>query len=168
MIIEKNKVVTLDYSLYEKEPGGQLIEETFGKDPLVFIFGIGMMIPAFEANLMGKATGEEFSFGIKSEQAYGPRAKEAVVEVPIENFAVDGKIDRDKLQVGVPLQVQDQKGHMHQGVIVKVGINTIMVDFNHPMAGVDLYFKGKIKSIREATQEELDHGHVHGPGGHHH
>ena len=168
MTVDKNRVIELDYKLYEKELAGQLIEETFGKEPLAFIFGIGMMIPAFEANLIGKGAGDEFSFGIKSEQAYGPRAEEAVVEVPIENFAVDGKIDREQLQVGVPLQVQDQSGHMHQGVVVKVAINTITIDFNHPMAGVDLYFTGKIKSIREATQEELDHGHVHGPGGHQH
>jgi len=87
MSIEKNKAVTVHYRLKEGGEDGQLIEETFGKNPLSFIYGIGMMIPGFEANLQGKKEGESYAFLLSPEEAYGPLNNEAVVDIPIANFA---------------------------------------------------------------------------------
>lgn len=161
MKIEKNVVVDLDYTLRKDDKEGDIIEQTQDGNPLVFIFGIGMMIPSFEENLEGKEAGEEVSFGIKAENAYGKHDAQAVMEVPIKYFEVDGKIDRDKLQVGTPIQMQDQEGRAYRGIILNQGIEEIKVDFNHPMAGQDLHFTVTINNVREATESELDHGHVH-------
>ena len=161
MQIQKNKVVSLDYKLTEDTAEGSLIEETFGGQPLQFIYGIGMMIPAFEEHIEGKGSGDEIAFGLKAEEAYGQREDEAILEVDIQHFAVDGQIDRDKIVLGEQIQMQDQEGRVHYGKIDKVGIDKVTVDFNHPMAGHNLYFQVKINEVREATASELDHGHIH-------
>jgi FKBP-type peptidyl-prolyl cis-trans isomerase SlyD len=161
MSIEKNNVVVLDYKLQNGGADGDLIEETYGTDPLSFIYGIGQMIPAFEENLEQKSQGDAFSFLIKAEEGYGVHDENAVLDLPIEQFAVDGNIDRDQLQPGSPIRMQDTEGATYQGKILGVSIQHVKVDFNHPMAGVDLYFSGEIRTIREATDSELDHGHVH-------
>lgn len=161
MKIEKNAVVDLDYTLRKDDTEGAIIEQTQDGNPLVFIFGIGMMIPSFEEQLEGREAGEKVSFGIKAENAYGTHDAQAVMDVPINYFEVDGKIDRDKLQTGTPVQMQDQEGRAYRGIILNQGIEEIKVDFNHPMAGQDLHFTVTINNVREATESELDHGHVH-------
>ena len=162
MIIEKNKVVTLDYTLRKNDESGDVIEDTFSGDALTFIFGIGMMIPAFEENIEGKKSGDEASFGIPAENAYGVRDEAAEIEVPLDYFAdEEGKVDRDKLVPGHPISLQDSQGQVYQGVIVSPGIEKVKIDFNHPMADQDLHFTVKIKEVRDAAESELDHGHVH-------
>ncbi len=161
MNIVKNTVVSLDYKLTEKDKNGELIEQTHGSEPLKFIFGIGQMIPAFEENIEGKKSGDEVDFGIVAEDAYGLFEDEAVMDFDIQQFAVDGKVDRDKLQVGKRITMQDNQGNAYHGNITEIGIDKIKVDFNHPMAGIDLFFSVKINDVREATSSELDHGHVH-------
>jgi FKBP-type peptidyl-prolyl cis-trans isomerase SlyD len=161
MKIEKNVVVDLDYTLRKDNQEGTVIEATKDSKPLVFIFGIGMMIPAFEENLEGKTTGDLVNFGIQAENAYGTHDAEAIMDVPIKYFEIDGKIEREKLVEGMPVNMQDTEGRMYTGVIQNQGIETITVDFNHPMAGQDLHFSVKINSVREATESELDHGHIH-------
>jgi len=161
MKIEKNVVVDLDYTLRKDNQEGEIIEETTGGKPLVFIYGVGMMIPSFEENIEGKITGDAVSFGIKSEDAYGSHDAQAVMDVPLQYFEVDGKIDRDKLVEGMPVNMQDVEGRMYNGVILSQGIETIKVDFNHPMAGQDLHFSVKINNVRQATESEIDHGHIH-------
>ena len=161
MIIEKNKVVELDYKLHEGSLAGNLIEETFGAKPLTFIFGIGQMIPAFEENLEEKKAGDAFAFLVKAAEGYGEYDSNALISIPIEQFAVEGQIDRDALQADHPIKMQDMEGKSYQGIIKKVGIDQVDIDFNHPMAGVDLYFSGIVLGVREATDSELDHGHIH-------
>jgi len=169
MNIQQNTVVSLHYSLRDGSAEGELIEETFGGEPLTFIFGIGQMIAGFEANLNGKNTGDSYGFLLSPEEAYGAVDTEALVEVPIENFADEnGNVDRDYLVTGAPIHMTDEDGHRYRGIVAEVKLNTVIVDFNHPMAGKSLYFSGEILSVRPATESELDHGHVHGPGGHHH
>ena len=168
MQIKNNTVVHLNYKLQKDDNKGDLIEETYGKDPLAFIFGIGQMIPEFEANLQGKEPNDSFSFGIKAENAYGTRQENAVVELPIESFKVDGKIDHERLKPGMMITMQDNQGRRHNGKIMKYQLDKVTIDFNHPMAGQNLFFSGEIISVRNATESELDHGHVHGPGGHQH
>jgi FKBP-type peptidyl-prolyl cis-trans isomerase SlyD len=162
MQISKNKVVSLHYRLTEEGPQGQLIEETYTSDPLQFIYGIGMMIPSFEENLESLSGGDTFSFTLNPEDAYGAYEEEAVIEIPISSFEDEnGQVDRDRLQVGSPLQMMDQQGRAYHGVVLEPRLESIVVDFNHPMAGRTLHFTGEIITVRDATPSELDHGHVH-------
>ncbi len=168
MIIDQNTVVTLHYKLQEDNAEGELIEETHGGEPLTFLFGVGQMIPEFEAKLEGKAAGDHFAFGIAHTDAYGPYDEDAVAALPLEIFMHEGEIDMEMLQQGQMIPLRDEEGRMLYGTVEEVRENDVVMDFNHPMAGVDLYFTGQIESVRAATQEEIDHGHVHGEGGHHH
>lgn len=168
MKIAKHTVVTLHYKLQESSASGDLIEETSGGEPLVFLQGVGQMIPEFERQLEGKATGDNFAFGIKSTDAYGEYNDEAKIKIPIETFMVDGKLATELLQEGKTIPMRDQEGNMIYGTVLDVGEKEVGMDFNHPMAGMDLYFSGKIEDIREATASEIEHKHVHGPGGHQH
>ncbi len=168
MIIAANKVVSVHYTLTEDTADGQLVETTTGGQPLVFIFGVGMMIPDFEKNINGMAIGDKFAFGIEAANAYGIQDPAAIVEVPKHVFEENGKIPDGLLDVGNMLPMQDQEGHQMQGMVAWVGEDKVKLDFNHPMAGVDLFFTGHVEAVRDAEPIELEHGHVHGDGGHHH
>lgn len=167
-MIEKNKVVSLNYKLTRDNNQGELIEETYGSQPLTFLYGLGQMIPKFEEELNGKKTGDKFSFGIKAAEAYGENNAQMVVDLPASIFMVDGKIDTNTVKVGAVLPMQDNEGHQMNGMVVEMNDETIKMDFNHPLAGQDLFFDGDIVEVRDATAEELEHGHVHGAGGHQH
>ena len=165
MKIDKHKVVTLHYKLQEKSAEGDLVEETFGSDPLVFLYGAGAMIPKFEQELSGMAEGDTFAFGIPSAEAYGDYNPDAIAPVPTEAFVVDGELAEDLLQVGRVIPMRDNEGNQLLGTVMEIGEEQVQMNFNHPMAGVDLYFSGRIEDVREATEEEVEHGHVHGKGG---
>ena len=168
MIRNKSKVIAVNYNLFKNTAKGEMIESTEGKEPLVFLSGLGQMIPEFEANVVNLSVGEMFSFGIKAENAYGKRTEEAVIELPQDIFMKDGKLV-EEVVVGNVLPLQDQNGHVHPAKIVAINDNnTITAAVNHPLADQDLHFTGSILEIREATEEEMNHGHVHGAGGHHH
>ena len=168
MIIAKNTVVSLHYRLQENNENGDMVEETFRSDPLLLLYGAGQMIPEFERQLEGKASGENFAFGIKSEEAYGEFNEEAVVLLPLDTFMVDGRIADELLVPGRMIPMSDGQGNRLNGMVQEVSEEGVVIDFNHPMAGQDLFFTGVVESVREATPEEISHGHVHGPGGHHH
>lgn len=168
MKIDKNKVVSLLYELHVGNANGELVEKVDPAEPFVFIFGTGGLLPEFESNLLGKEAGDKFEFGIKSENAYGNIALEAIVDLPKSIFMVNGELATEMLQVGNMVPMRDQQGHPLHGKVLAVEIETVKMDFNHPMAGKDLFFTGEILEVRNATEEELCHGHVHGPGGHHH
>jgi len=168
MVIMKNKAVTISYVL--RNENSTLIEQTTPDKPLAFLFGVGGMLPDFEAHLLGLEKGNSFDFEIKSNRAYGEVDKSAVVDLPIETFVFDGKLAEDMLVVGkmIPMR-NDQKQLIHGKIVeVKKGEEKVIMDFNHPLAGVDLHFTGKVLEVREATAEEIAHGHVHGLGGHQH
>lgn len=168
MSIQKNHVVSLHYRLTEDSVEGEFLEETYGSEPLSFIFGVGMMLPSFEENLESKSLGDQFAFTLEPENAYGLYDEQAVVDIPIGSFADEnGEIDRSKLLEGAPLTMHDNEGRTFRGVVTEPKIDSIVVDFNHPMSGRTLHFKGEILEVRPATPSELDHGHVH-PGGHDH
>lgn len=168
MVIETNKVVSVHYTLTEGTAEGQLVESTQGRDPLMFIYGVGMMLPEFERNLEGLKTGDNFAFAIPAAEAYGEYDNNALVEVPKNIFEQDGKIPDGLLEIGNMLPLQDQDGNRLDGMVAWVGLDKVKLDFNHPMAGVDLFFTGHVEALRDADATELAHGHVHGPGGHHH
>ena len=168
MVIAKNTVVSLHYRLTENDVLGELVEETFGGEPLVFLFGAGQMIPEFERQLAGKTSGEQFAFGIKSEEAYGDHDPDAVVQLPMSTFEEDGGVDQDMLKIGTIIPMSDDQGNRLNGMVREVSAEGVLIDFNHPMAGVDLFFTGTVGILRAATATEIEHGHVHGTGGHHH
>ncbi len=161
MAIKKNDVVILHYKLQEENEEGELVESTFGSEPLKFIFGIGQMIPAFEENLESKAEGENFAFGIPAEEGYGLYDDRAIANIPLKDFERDGKINPEDVALGKSVNLQDHQGNQYTGRITEIENEMVKIDFNHPMAGIDLHFTGEIVNVREATESELDHGHVH-------
>ncbi|MFN4081237.1 MAG: peptidylprolyl isomerase [Saprospiraceae bacterium] len=168
MTVAQNKVVLVHYTLTENDANGEVIESTENRDPLAFISGIGMMIPAFEAHLQGMKAGDKFAFAIKAGDAYGEFDENAIVQVPKGAFETEGNIPEGLLDIGNVLPMRDQEGNHFEGAVVAVDDAMVTLDFNHPMAGVDLFFTGHIHEVRDAQPEELAHGHVHGPGGHQH
>lgn len=170
MLIDNNKVVSLHYKLEIDEDGSTItVDQSSEEQPLVFLFGTGMLLPEFESNISGKKVGDQFDFILSPENGYGTSQPEQIVEISIDSFRdPEGNIDRELLVVGKILPMQDNHGQRFNGLITKVSIETITMDFNHPLADKTLHFTGHIVEVRDATAEELDHGHVHGPGGHHH
>lgn len=162
MEITDKKVVSLIYELRQDSASGDVVEQVEKTNPLQFIFGSGNLLPKFEENLSGLKTGDAFEFGLKSEDAYGPVVDNAIVDVPKNIFEVEGEIDQNILQVGNMVPMMDNEGRRLNGRIMEITDDTVKMDFNHPMAGEDLHFKGEVTEIREATEEELAHGHVHG------
>jgi FKBP-type peptidyl-prolyl cis-trans isomerase SlyD len=129
--------------------------------------GVMQMIPEFEAQVLDLNAGGTFSFGIKAENAYGSRTEEAIIELPQDMFMKEDKL-AEEVVVDNILPLQDQNGQMVPAKVVSINKETITVDVNHPLADQNLHFTGTVKEVREATSEELEHGHVHGPGGHDH
>lgn len=161
MVIEKNKVVSLVYELRTDSSQGEVIEALSDQNPLTFLYGSGSLLPKFEENISGLKVGDAFDFELKSDEAYGAVAAEAVVDIPKHVFMVDGQFDENMVQVGNAIPMMDNQGNRLNGVVLEVESDTVKMDFNHPLAGDDLFFKGKIVEVREATQEEMEHGHIH-------
>jgi FKBP-type peptidyl-prolyl cis-trans isomerase SlyD len=168
MQILPNKVVSLSYTLKLNDANGEVIEVADNSNPLVFIYGTGNMLPRFEENLSTLAAGDPFEFTLASHDAYGEFDLDAVIELSKDIFRVDGQIEEGLLEVNSIIPMQDNEGHVLQGKIVSVDLGSVRMDFNHPMAGKTLHFNGTILDVREATADELSHGHVHGEGGHQH
>ncbi|MES2727247.1 MAG: peptidylprolyl isomerase [Bacteroidota bacterium] len=167
MAIEANNVVTLSYKLSDNKTGVQ-IEETSADNPMVFLFGSGGLIPEFEINIQGKNVGDTFEFSIDAENAYGNHQPQEIGKIPVDSFFnEDGKLEEEYVYVGALVPMTDQDGNQLQGVVVDITDEYVEMDFNHPLAGIDLKFEGKILNVRPATQEELSHGHAHGADGHH-
>lgn len=165
MIAEKNSVVSIVYELRSGSKEGEIVEALTPENPLTFVFGTGGLLPKFEENLSGLNSGDSFEFLLNSEDAYGPVVESAVVNVPKSIFMVEGQIDENLLKLGNTVPMMDAEGRRMNGKILAIDEEAVQMDFNHPMAGNDLFFKGKVSEIREATEEELSHGHVHADGG---
>ena len=155
MEINLNKVVSLSYTL---EVDGDVIETVTAEKPMMFIFGTGYLLPKFEENIKGKKVGDTFDFTLDAPDAYGNVNEEAIVELPKSVFEIDGKIQDNVLFVGNVLPMMDSEGNRLQGAIDEVKENTIVMNFNHPLAGASLHFSGKVEEIREATKTELTNG----------
>lgn len=161
------KVITLHYNLFKDNETGEAIESSTGKQPLTFLSGVGQMIPDFENNVVGLNAGDTFSFGIAAIDAYGERTDEAIIDLDQEMFKKDGEL-MEEVALGNIIPLQDQEGRMVPATVLAINETTVTVDVNHPLAGQDLHFTGEVLEVREATGEEISHGHVHGPGGHQH
>lgn len=169
MKISPNKVVTITYELQTDEADQRVVVEVADEsNPLVFLYGVGSMIPRFEEELAGLTIGDDFTFSISPEEGYGVFDEQAVTPLPIDIFKIDGIVDFSILKVGSYVPLTDQDGHTLRAKVVQVLPDSVMMDFNHPMAGKNLHFTGKVSAVRNANPDELSHGHVHGDGGVHH
>ncbi|MEE9460633.1 MAG: peptidylprolyl isomerase, partial [Bacteroidales bacterium] len=141
MIVEKNKVISLSYELKVE---GETVETVGTDSPLMFLFGTDNLLPKFEENLNGLKLNDGFDFDLVTADAYGPVADDAIVDVPLQAFAVDGEIDHENLKVGNHIPMLDQSGKRLNGVVVKFNDEFVTMDFNHPLAGNNLHFSGKV------------------------
>jgi len=170
MTISNNKVVAVNYHLSAnvEDESPELIEQTTKETPFVFIFGSGQLLPDFEKNLLNKKVGDKFDFAVLPKNGYGISDAEMVTKIPKEAFHIDGVFDAERVIEGEELMMNDADGNELMGFVSEIGDDYVIMDFNHPLADHHLHFVGEVLSVREATAEELDHGHVHGAGGHHH
>lgn len=167
MKIEKNKVVTLSYELrILNESGDESLVETADKEqPMAFIYGMSGLPEQFEDQLGALSEGDSFDFKLGVEEGYGAVDENAIVDLPKTAFQIDGAVPDNLLVAGNFIPMTDSEGNQLQGLVKSVNPDTVTMDFNHPLAGKELYFKGKVENVREATPDELAHGHVHGAGG---
>lgn len=154
MQIAKHKVVSIDYALTNDE--GDLIDTSKGSDPLTYLHGVGGIIPGLEQALEGRISGEQFNVSIEPDNAYGHRQDELQQVVSREQFS-----DVDDLQVGMRFRASTDSGDPLVMTVVEVGESTVTVDGNHQLAGETLHFEVAIRDVREATPEEISHGHAH-------
>ena len=159
MTIQKNSVVTISYTL--KDETGGLIESSEGQEPLTYLHGQGNLIPGLESSLEGKSAGESIQVSVAPEDAYGIWEESKILSIPRGQFS-----GVDDIQAGMQFSVHSNVGEQVV-TVTKVELETVTVDANHPLAGKMLNFDVTILGVREATNDELDHGHAHGTGGHH-
>jgi FKBP-type peptidyl-prolyl cis-trans isomerase SlyD len=157
MIVENKKVVSFHYTL--RNADGEQLETSRDKQAMSYLHGVRNIIPGLEKAMAGKAIGDEFEVTLAPEEAYGERKPNSIQRIPAKRFN-----NAKRLQPGQAVSIQTRQGQM-QGVVVKVGRFNIDVDANHPLAGQTLTFEIEITDIRDASDEEKAHGHVHGPGG---
>lgn len=155
MKIENNKMVSLIYELRENDSDGKIIETLDENRPLKFIYGTGRLLPFFESNISLLKAGDLFRFKINSDMAYGDKREDMIINVPLSVFETDGKLNEDICRVGNEVPMSDSEGNPLTGVINEITDTFVKMDFNHPMAGLDLFFSGKIVEVREATGNEL-------------
>ena len=160
MPIEKNIVVQFHYSLTDEQ--GETVESSAGSDPNAYLHGHGGIIPGLEEAMEGREAGDAFTVTVPPEKAYGPRKPDAIQRVPLKHLQ-----GAKRWKPGMVAQVHTQQGPRHV-LVAKVGHKFADVDTNHPLAGKTLTFEITIVDVREATAEEISHGHAHGVGGHHH
>lgn len=161
MQIAPGHVARIQYIL--TGPDGTTLDQSPEGQPLPYLHGHKNIIPGLEAALNGRSAGDQFKVTIPSDQAYGPKNPNLIGVVPRTSFPKDQMIT-----VGQQFQANDPQGHAFMVRVTALTDTEVTVDANHPLAGVDLTFNVTVVDIRVATKEELDHGHVHGPGGHHH
>lgn len=153
-------VVRFHYTL--TNTAGEVLDASSGGEPLTYMHGTGAIVPGLERAMEGRASGDKFAVEVAAEDGYGARLPELVQEVPRKMFPTDIEI-----AVGMQFQADSNRGPMPV-TVVAVGADSITLDGNHSLAGQALHFAIEVHEVREATVEEVMHGHVHGPGGHHH
>lgn len=155
MAITKNKMVSLTYDLRVEGVEGELIEQATAERPLTFVYGAGVMLPKFEELLEGLEQGKSFEINLACADAYGDVDENAIVELPKNIFMIDGKFDDDIVTVGNTVPMMSTSGQRMDGLVLDVSDEIVKMDFNHPLAGEDLFFKGEILEVRDATDEEI-------------
>lgn len=161
MKISKNTVVSIDYTL--KDDAGEVLDSSQGGEPLAYLHGHGQIVDGLERALEGKGVGDNIKVSVPPKEGYGERNNAKVL-----------KIERSRLpsdvtpEIGMQLAAEGPKGEVVPLWVTSVHGDEVTLDGNHPMAGKTLHFTVDVRGVREASKEEMHHGHVHGPGGHHH
>ncbi|CAG4997714.1 FKBP-type peptidyl-prolyl cis-trans isomerase SlyD [Dyadobacter sp. CECT 9275] len=170
MKVEKNNVIALVYTLQIPDSDGEMdiVEVVTEEDPMYFIQGISGLPEGFENQIEGLAVGDHFEFTVSPEAGYGEFDPEAIVDLPKSVFQMPDVDQEELLQIGNIIPMTNEEGERMHGQVVEIKEDVVIMNFNHPLAGKEMHFEGKILSIRPATQEEISHGHVHGEGGVHH
>ena len=161
MTIQLHRAVGFHYILTDDT--GTELDNSSGRDPMTYIHGMGMIIPGLEQALEGQVVGASLNVSIAPEDGYGVVDLQTIEEVPRKSFR-----DVDTIEVGMQFEAQTEKGDTVAVTVTAVSDDTVTVDGNHPLAGKTLNFDVSVEEVRDATEEELEHGHVHGPGGHEH
>ena len=164
MQIGADKVVSFHYRL--SETNGELLESSHDAEPTLYLHGHSNLLAAMEQAMEGKQAGDKFTVELTPEQGYGQRKEGAVQRIPIKHLLDYAKL-KNKLKPGMKVAVNTEHGPW-EAVVLKVGKFNVDIDSNHPLAGKQLTFEIEVVDVREATEEELAHGHAHGVGGHHH
>ncbi|MBN2782605.1 MAG: peptidylprolyl isomerase [Campylobacterales bacterium] len=149
MAIQTNQIVSIEY---EVRDGDKVVDSNVGRDPLVFMYGVGQIIPGLETGLASMEVGEKADLLVKAADAYGDRDENAKQEVPKDQFA---GID---LEIGMTLYGQGADGGTVQVIVAEIGDENVMIDFNHPLAGKDLMFSVTLNNVRDASAEEIASG----------
>ena len=161
MTIANNKVVTLDFTVKNADTN-EVIETSEDGEPLLYLHGFNNLVPGLEKALAGKNVGEAFDVAVNAEEGYGVRDDSMIQQVPMKAFE-----GAEKVEVGMAFTADGPEGQVVVEV-TNIENDIVTIDANHPLASVNLAFSGAIKDICDASQEELEHGHVHGEGGHQH
>lgn len=161
MQVANNMVVTIDYTLTDNE--GRVLDSSDGGEPLAYLHGQGNIIVGLEEALEGLSAGDAVDVTVLPEKAYGARRDDLIEVVPRDRFVTDGEIE-----AGMTFHSHESGNGGRVVRVVAVSPEQVTIDGNHPLAGVTLNFSVRIQDVREASAEELSHGHVHGPGTHHH
>lgn len=160
MNISEQCVASFHYTL--TDGSGKVLDTSDGQEPLSYLHGSGNIIPGLEKALLGKSIGDKFKISIPAAEAYGLRDDSMVQELPSNMFE-----GIDKIEEGMEFHAETEHG-LQVVTVTKVEGDNVTIDGNHPLAGVDLTFDVEVAAIRAATEEEVQHGHAHGAGGHHH
>jgi FKBP-type peptidyl-prolyl cis-trans isomerase SlyD len=161
MAIAQHKVVTIHYKVSDSD-SNEVIDSSENGEPMTYLHGARNIIPGLEQALEGKSVGDELEVTVEPTDGYGERSDDRVQQVPIEAFQ-----EMEKIEPGMAVTAQTDQGPINL-VVTEVDETTVTVDANHPLAGKMLKFEVKIEAVRDASEEEMEHGHVHGPGGHDH
>ncbi len=148
-------MVAVDYRL---TVDGEVADQSRPGEPLQFVCGTGMLLPKFEEAIAGKEAGEKVSFTLAPEDGYGAVIAEAIVDLPIDIFMVEGKLAEDVVVVGAQIPMSDAEGNRMVGTVREIGESTVKMDFNHPMAGKTLNFEVEVVSVRDVSPEDLQGG----------
>ncbi len=152
MKIEKNRLAKVYYKLYDNSDQS-IIEEISKDKPVVFRFGVGHLFPEFEQQLTGLQAGDTFDVTIASENAFGPIDTYAIFDIPKDTFAIDGEVDEGFFLPGKKVSMHDNDGNQHVGRMVKILDDVVTIDFNHPLAGKDIRYKGTILEVFDIEKQ---------------
>jgi FKBP-type peptidyl-prolyl cis-trans isomerase SlyD len=161
MKIADGCVVAMDYTL--KTEDGSLIDTSEGDEPMWYLHGSGQIVPGLESALTGRAAGDKLEAVVPPEEGYGPRHDDRVLTVPRSKLP-----DSPEPEVGMQLEAQGRRGEQVVLWVTDINGDEVTLDGNHPLAGQTLHFEIEVKEVRAATADEKQHGHAHGPDGHHH
>jgi FKBP-type peptidyl-prolyl cis-trans isomerase SlyD len=161
MSVLTNKVISFNYTLKDDE--GTILDSSANKEPLTFLSGSQQIIPKLEEALSGMIIGSKKNIKIAAADAYGEYSEDAIQKIKMDQFSKEANIE-----VGMTYIANSPDGKQMPFLVSEINEQDVTVDFNHPLAGKDLEFDVELLDVRDATPEEIQHGHVHGPGGHHH